>query len=94
MLMDIPKTPIVNVHTTTNRGHTPEELAQMAVKKIIFVGKDAHPAIREQAEAFASQMERVITSYMKQAVVSDRTTVCQMITDAGHPELAALIRKA
>ena len=28
MLMELPKTPIVNVHTTENRGFTPEEIAK------------------------------------------------------------------
>ena len=28
MLMELPKTPIVDVHTTNNRGFTPEEVAK------------------------------------------------------------------
>jgi hypothetical protein len=40
------------VHTTSGRGHTPEELADMAIDKIMYVSKDANPLIRDQAEAF------------------------------------------
>jgi hypothetical protein len=31
------------VHTTSGRGHTPEELADMAIDKIMYVSKDANP---------------------------------------------------
>jgi len=38
-------------------------------------------------------MEKVIASYMKEAINSDRTTIYNAIKDAGHPELAELIRR-
>ena len=34
MLMELPKTPIVNVHTTENRG-LPEEIAKRCADKIV-----------------------------------------------------------
>ena len=42
----------VMVMTTEGRGFTPEEIAERALDKIIHVGSNAHPAIRDQAEAF------------------------------------------
>jgi hypothetical protein len=42
----------VSVLTTHERGFTPEEIAERALDKIIHVGSSAHPAIRDQAEAF------------------------------------------
>jgi len=30
---------------------------------------------------------------MRQAIRSDRTTVCNALVDAGHPQLAELIRR-
>ena len=83
----------VEVHTTNNRGATPDEVASRCVKKIVYVSDKAEPAIREQANAFAAHIEKVIASYMKQAVQSDRTTVFNALVDAGHPELAELIRR-
>jgi HD superfamily phosphohydrolase YqeK len=83
----------VKIHTTDNRGHNPEELAQMCVEKLIYVSDDAPPAIRDQARAFQNQMRSVITEYIKQGVLSDRTTVYNALSDAGHPELAELIRR-
>jgi|TARA_Y100001937_G_C7089852_1_gene317146 HD superfamily phosphohydrolase YqeK len=83
----------VEVHTTNNRGASPEEIAARCVKKLVYVSDKAEPAIRDQAHAFAAHIEKVIASYMKQAVQSDRTTVFNALVDAGHPELAELIRR-
>ena len=83
----------VEVHTTNNRGASPEEVASRCVKKLVFVSDKAEPAIREQARASSVHIEKVISSYMKQAVQSDRTTVFNALVDAGHPELAELIRR-
>ena len=52
MLLELPTTPVVSVQTTDNRGFTPEEVAKRCTEKIVDVSQDAHPAIREQAEAF------------------------------------------
>lgn len=92
--LDIPRSEmIVGVRTTNGRGFTPEELAAQCVKKIVAVSDQAHPAIREQAHAFSLNIQETIVNYMKQAVHSDRTTVYNALNDAGHPELAELIRR-
>ena len=46
------KEPIVEIHTTDNRGFTPEEVAKRCVDKIVEVGDNAPPVIRDQARAF------------------------------------------
>lgn len=81
----------VMVHTTNNRGFTPEEIAERALDKIISVGSQSHPAIRDQAEAFRNQIREVLIFYMKETVKSDRTTVAAKLRDAGHPELIKLL---
>jgi len=81
----------VMVHTTNNRGFTPEEIAERALDKIISVGSQSHPAIRDQAEAFRNQIREVLVFYMKETVKSDRTTVAAKLRDAGHPELIKLL---
>lgn len=83
----------VGVRTTTGRGFSTEELAQQAAQKIVSVSETAHPALREQAVAFQKQIAVVVEQYMKQTVRSDRTTVYNALTDAGHPDLAELIRR-
>jgi CobQ-like glutamine amidotransferase family enzyme len=79
------------VKTTDHRGFTPEELAEQALDKIIYVGGQSHPVIRDQAEAFKSQIKSVIISYMKQAVMSHNTTLANRLTEVGHPELIKLL---
>ena len=93
MLMELPKTPIVNVHTPLNRGFTPEEVASRCADKIIQVGDNAPPEIQEQARAYKEHIEKVIAFYMKEAVQSDRTTVVNVIKNAGQEKLAELIRR-
>ncbi len=84
---------LVGVKTTNNRGFTPDELAEQCVQKIISVSDDAHPGIRDQARAFSKHLEKLVEYYMRQAIRSDRTTVYNAIKDAGHPQLAELIRR-
>ena len=82
----------VEVVTTQNRGHTPEEVAELCINKIVGISTTADPIIRQQAKAFKTQIKQVIIHYMKQAIQSDRTTVYNALLDAGEPKLADLIR--
>ncbi len=91
--MELPKTPIVSVRTTEGRGFSPEEVAARCAEKLIFVSDGAPPAIRDQAHAFKASIEKVVAHYMREAIASDRTTVYNALKDAGHPELAELIRR-
>ena len=85
--------PVVEVRTTDKRGFTPDELAEQCVKRIVSVSDTAPPAIRDQARAFKNSVEAIVAQYMRQAIRSDRTTVYNALADAGHPELAELIRR-
>jgi len=92
--IDVPQNDnLVDIRTTDGRGFTPDELAEQCVQKIISVSNDTHPAVRDQARAFSKHIEKLIAFYMRQAIRSDRTTVYNALNDAGHPELAELIRR-
>ena len=91
--LNVSDDPIVNVQTTSNRGFSPDEVAERCVEKLISVSDDAHPAIRDQAKAFQKHMEKVVAFYMREAIRSDRTTVYNALNDAGHPKLADAIRR-
>lgn len=93
MLLELPKTPVVSVQTTDHRGFTPEEIAKRCSDKIVEIGDNAAPEIREQAQAFKSHLEKVIAFYMKEAIKSDRTTIYNAIKDAGQEQLAEHIRR-
>jgi hypothetical protein len=81
----------VSVHTTDHRGATPEEIADRAVSRILYVGQSAHPFIRDQAEAFKQQLREVIVFYMKEAIASDRATTSLKLQQAVFPELVKLL---
>ena len=83
----------VDVVTTQNRGQTPEEVAERCINKIVGISATADPVIRQQAQAYKTQIEQVIVHYMKQSIQSDRTTVYNALLDAGEPKLADLIRR-
>ncbi|NBS69033.1 hypothetical protein EBT31_08980 [bacterium] len=77
--------------SVSGRGFTPEEVAEMALEKIVYVGESSHPVIRDQAEAFKSQIRAVLVRYMRQAVASHNTTLANRLREAGHPELVKLL---
>lgn len=91
--MDLPIDYKVTVKTTNNRGFTPEEVAIRCADKIIQVSNNAPPAIRDQANAFKNDLIQVLSFYMREAVNSDRTTICNALNKAGHQELAQMIRR-
>ena len=81
----------VQVHTSVGRGFTPEEVAERALDKIIYIGDNSHPAIRDQAQAFRENIRQVLVFYMKEAIQSDRTTIAARLREAGHPELVRIL---
>ena len=71
----------VVVHTTSNRGHTAEELAEMALDKILYVGSDAPEPIKAQALSYKESIRKVLVFYMRQAMLSERTTMAAEIKE-------------
>ena len=81
----------IQVFTKDHGGFTPEELSNRALDKIISVGDQTHPAIRDQAQAFREHIRHVLVYYMKEAVKFDRVTLANRLREAGHPELIKLL---
>jgi hypothetical protein len=81
------------VRTTHERGFSVEEIAEDLLNKLIFISSEAHPVIRDQAEAFRNQIRPAIIHYMKQAVRSDRTTLAAEFSKQGHHDMAEIIRR-
>lgn len=81
----------VAVLTTSGRGFTPEEIADRALDRIIYVGSQTHPAIRDQAEAFKENIRAVLIQYMKEAIRSHHVTLANKFKRAGHPEFIKLL---
>ncbi len=91
--INLPKTPIVSVTTTENRGHKPEEIVERCLDRIIGISDEAPPASRDQAHAFKNAIRPLLVHYMKEAVNSDRTTMYNVLRENGHAEVAELIRR-
>ena len=83
----------VMVQTTQNRGLSADEVAERAVEKIISVGDQTHPAIRDQAHAFREHIQAVVKFYIKEAIKNDRATLAIRLREAGRPDLIKLLEK-
>ena len=83
----------VEVETSNNGGHSPEFWARRAADRIVQVADTAHPAIREQAQAYKAAIEVVVLEHIKRAIKCDRSTVSDLVSAAGHPQLAEHLRR-
>ena len=83
----------VFVFTTENRGHSPEEMAEMAMNKIMLVSKEAPPVIRDQAIAHRENLKDILIFYMNRMAQSERTTIWALLKKQGHGDLAEIIRR-
>jgi hypothetical protein len=81
----------IQVATKDFGGFTPEEVAERALDKIISVGDNSHPLVRDQALAFREHIRAVLVFYMKEAIKFDHVTLANRLREAGHPELIKLL---
>jgi hypothetical protein len=82
----------VKVFVAENRGFTAEEIAERAIEKIIFVGNESAPEVREQALAYKAQIQEVLVKYLKDAQANERLTICNRLTEAGLSDAADFIK--
>tara|TARA_R110002020_G_scaffold518_3_gene2577 strand:+ start:15096 stop:15386 length:291 start_codon:yes stop_codon:yes gene_type:complete len=83
----------VNVYTSNNRGHSPEEIAEMALNKIMMVSDSAPPVIRDQAIAHKNRLKEVLIFYMNKMAQSERTTIWALMKKQGQEDMAEIIRR-
>jgi hypothetical protein len=81
------------VSITSGRGLNADELTRMALSKIIFVGPEVPPAIRDQAEAYKARIESVLRHYLAQAQKSQNTTICNTLEQMGETQAAEIVRR-
>jgi hypothetical protein len=80
------------VYTTSNRGHTSEELADMALEHLIAISDTAPAQIRIQANEYRSKIHELLVRYMNKAVEQDRLTLCRQLEDSGQIDIANILR--
>lgn len=83
----------VNVYTSNDRGHSPEQIAEMALNKIMMVSDNAPPVIRDQAIAHKNRLKEVLIFYMNKMAQSERTTIWALMKKQGHGDMAEIIRR-
>ena len=82
----------VTVMTADNGGHSPEQVAELCVNRLISIADSAPPELAMQARALREQMLAVVTQYVKVAASEDRKTVISHLERVGMADLAQLIR--
>jgi len=83
----------VSVMTSSNGGHSPEQIAELCVDRLIRVADTAPPELAMQAKAFREQMLAVVLHYVKMAAIEDRATVVAKLEQAGAADVAQQIRR-
>ena len=83
----------LGVTTTDYRGHTVEEVAEMATKRLVSISDETPAPIRAQAHAFREACKKVIIYYMNEAIKNHMCTICNQLEQQGHKDLANIIRR-
>jgi len=83
----------LSVTTTNNRGHTVEEVAEMATNRLVSISDTAPAPIRAQAHAFREACKHIITYYMNEAIKNHVCTICNELEKQGQHDLANIIRR-
>jgi len=81
------------VWTTENRGHTPEEIAEMSIRRFVHIADTAPAVMKEQALQFQDQIKKELVTCMKKAIQSDRTTIYNTLMKEGLHNEAEVIRR-
>jgi len=80
------------VFTSDNGGHSPEQMAEMALNKIMVVSETAPPVIRDQALAYRDHIREVLGFYMAKMAENERTSIYVLLKQQGHHDMAEIIR--
>ena len=83
----------LGVKTTDYRGHTIDEVAEMATDRLISISETAPDTIKAQAHVFKDATRKVIIHYMDEAIKNHICTMCNQLEQQGHKDLANIIRR-
>ena len=83
----------VNVMTSNEGGLSNEQLADLAVDKIVSISDEAPPHIRQQANQFREHLKKVLYHYLLLARREERGTFIQALRSSGQKETAEYIRR-
>ena len=83
----------VNVHTSEKGGLNNEQIADLAVDKIVSISDQAPPHIRQQAQQFRDHLKKVLYHYILLARKEERGSIIHILRSNGHKEMAEYIRR-
>ena len=81
----------VNVMTSDKGGLTNEQVADLAVDKIVSISDQAPAHIRQQANQFREHLKKVLYHYLLLARKEERGSIIQVLESSGHKEMAEYI---
>lgn len=80
------------VMVSNHGGHSPEQIAEMCVNRLLYVADTAPPELAAQVRAYREQLLAVVLQYVKMAVAEDRATVATKLEQSGMVDFAQQIR--
>tara|TARA_A100001391_G_C4822768_1_gene211833 strand:- start:31 stop:318 length:288 start_codon:yes stop_codon:yes gene_type:complete len=83
----------VNVMTSDKGGLSNEQLADLAVDKIVSISDEAPQHVRQQANQFREHLKKVLYHYLLLARREERGTIIQALRSSGQKETAEYIRR-
>ena len=83
----------VNIMTSDKGGLTNEQIADLAVDKIVSISDAAPAHIRQQANQFREHLKKVMYYYLLLARSEERGSIIQVLESSGHKEMAEYIRR-
>jgi len=83
----------VNVMTSNKGGLTNEQIADLAVDKIVSISDQAPAHVRQQANQFREHLKNVLYHYLVLARKEERGTIIQALRSSGQKETAEYIRR-
>lgn len=82
------------VYTSSNGGHTPEQLAEMATNKIIYADEGSvAPVIYQQAMAFKNKINLIVLETIRNAKRSAYVDFIYELERAGLSDAAKSLRE-
>jgi|TARA_R100000544_G_C2213979_1_gene53523 hypothetical protein len=83
----------VNVMTSDKGGLTNEQVADLAVDKIVSISDEAPAHIRQQANQFREHLKKVMYHYLLLARKEERGSIVHILRSNGQKEMAEYIRR-
>lgn len=83
----------VNIMTSDKGGLTNEQIADLAVDKIVSISDEAPAHIRQQANQFREHLKKVMYYYLLLARREERGSIIQVLESSGQKETAEYIRR-